>query len=75
MEKTGGYALPEFMVRGNPLWFAIDNIDFIEDTTFGQNTLHGTVVVVWQKEDKDAEKINPPLDIPNKASRVQIEVE
>ena len=36
MEKTGDYSLPEFMVRGKPLWFAIDNKDFIEDTAFGK---------------------------------------
>ena len=75
MEKTGGYSLPEFMVSGKPLWFAIDNKDFIEDTGFGKNILHGTVMVVWQKGDKGAEKINSPIEIPKKASRVRIQVD
>ena len=48
MKETGGFCFPEFVVRGRRIWFAIDNIDFSEDTAFGQNTTHGTVVVIWQ---------------------------
>ena len=41
----------------------------------GKKTLHGTVVVVWQKGDKGAENINSPIEIPKKASRVRIQVD
>ena len=49
MSKTGGFYFPEFVVRGKPLMFAIDNIDFTEDTPFDQNSTHGTVVVIFQE--------------------------
>ena len=45
---------------------SVDNIDFLEDTPYGHSTLHGTLIVVNQKEDKDAEPVNTPLDIPDK---------
>ena len=46
MANTGGYCLPDFIKKDVPLYFAIDNIDFLEDTAYGQNTLHGTIIVV-----------------------------
>ena len=39
------------------LYFAIDNIDFQEDTAYGQNTLHGTIVVVKQAHNEFAEPL------------------
>ena len=66
MTETGGYCLPDFIKKGIPLFFAVDNIDCLEDTPYGQGTLHGTVIVVCQKEDENAELINPPLAIPDK---------
>ena len=83
MGKTGGFCFPEFVVKGKPIWFAIDNIDFTEDTAFGQDSTHGTVIVVWQEEDTEAEKINPPatqhnttpLEVPTTAKDVNADVE
>ena len=54
--------------------FAIDNIDFTEDTPFGQNSTHGTVVVIFQ-EDVEGEKINPPLDIPITSKDINTTIE
>ena len=65
MAETGGYCLPDFVKRGVPLRFAVDNIDFLENTAYGQNTLHGTLLVLFQR-DEDGEEINPPLQIPEK---------
>ena len=64
MKLTGGFCFPEFVIRGKPIMFAIDNIDFTEDTPFGQDTTHGTGVVVCQENDEKGTKINPPLEIP-----------
>ena len=64
----------EFVVRGKPLMFAIDNIDFTEDTPFGQNSTHGTVVVIFQ-EDIEGEKFNPPLDIPITSKDIDTTIE
>ena len=74
MSKTDGFYFPEFVVRGKPLMFAIDNIDFTEDTPFGQNSTHGTVVVIFQ-EDIEGEKINPPLDIPITSKDIDTTIE
>ena len=66
MTETGGYCLPDFVKKGVPIFFAVDNIDFLEDTPYGHGTLHGTIIVLYQEEDEDAEPINPPLAIPDK---------
>lgn len=60
MTDTGRYCLLDFVKKGVPLFFAVDNIDFMEDTPYGQDTLHGTIIVVCQKEDQNAEPTNPP---------------
>lgn len=49
------------------IWFAIDNIDLLEDTPTGQGTFHGTVVVINQQA-VDGEPVNQPLVIPEKLS-------
>ena len=66
MRETPGYCLPDVIKKGITVFFAVDNIDFLEDTPYGQSTLHGTLIVVNQKEKKDAEPVNPPLDITDK---------
>ena len=66
LRDTGGYCLPDFIKKSLTVFFAIDNIDFLEDTPYGQCTLHGCPIVVNQEEDENAELINPPLAIPYK---------
>jgi len=65
MKDAGGFCLPDFVKRGVNIWFAIDNIDLLEDTPTGQETFHGTVIVINQKAD-NGEPINEPLLIPEK---------
>ena len=67
MEDAGGFCLPDFVKRGVNIWFAIDNIDLLEDTPTGQGTFHGTVVVINQRA-VDGEPMNQPLVIPEKLS-------
>ena len=33
MKETVGFCLPDFFKKGNNIWFAIDNIDLLEDWT------------------------------------------
>ena len=73
MQETGGFCLPDFLKKGVPLAWAIDNIDFTEDTPFGQNTFHGAVLVVYQ-EDEEAEPLNKPIEIPDKLIASQINI-
>ena len=48
MKDTGGFCLPDFVKKGKNIWFAIYNIDCLEDTPTGQNTFLGTVIVINQ---------------------------
>ena len=63
MKPTGGFCLPDFVKKGVNVWFAVDNINLSEDTPTGQNTFHGTVIVINQRAEY-GEPINQPLDIP-----------
>ena len=56
MEENGGLFLPPDIVRGRHVFFAIDNIDFAEDTYDGRNTLHGTAMAIYQKCHPDDER-------------------
>ena len=51
MEQNGGVYLPPDIVKGRHVFFAIDNVDFAEDTYDGQRTLHGTAMAIYQKKD------------------------
>ena len=66
IEEAGGFCLPNFIKGGTLVWFALDNIDLLEDTPYGQNTFHGTVIVIFQRETEDGVPMNPPLKIPIK---------
>jgi len=71
MSATGGNCLPQFFRKGRSIFLAVDNIDFLEATCDGQNTLHGTVVVVYQEVTNGGEFINKPLHIPDKVTHVK----
>ena len=51
MEQNGGVYLPPDIVKGRHVFFAIENVDFAEDTYDGQRTLHGTAMAIYQKKD------------------------
>ena len=64
--ETGGFYLPNFLNQGVNIWFAVDNIDLLEDMPTGQNTFHGMVIVLNQCAE-DGEAVNQPLALPPKA--------
>ena len=47
------------------IWFAVDNIDLLEDTPNRQNIFHGTVIVINQRN-VNGEPVNKPLVIPGR---------
>ncbi|XP_068703522.1 uncharacterized protein [Montipora foliosa] len=51
MNQHGGMYLPENFVKNRHVFFAIDNVDFAEDTHDGKHTLHGTAMAIYQKTD------------------------
>ena len=48
--ECNGLYIPPFVVKHKSVFFAIDNVDFPEDTPNGKDTLHGTAIVMYQKE-------------------------
>ena len=56
MEQCGGIYLPPDIVKGRQLFFAIDNVDFAEDTYDGKRTLHGTAMAIYQRTEPDDKK-------------------
>ena len=40
MKSMEGIYQPPWLVNGRFVWFALDNIDFLESTPCGMNTLH-----------------------------------
>ena len=62
--------MPSFVLKGKSVYFAIDNIDFLENTADGQNTLHGTILVINQYKESDSDEtervlVDEPLCIPD----------
>ena len=43
-------------MKGRQLFFAIDNVDFAEDTYDGKRTLHGTAMAIYQRTEPDDKK-------------------
>ena len=50
MITNQGYFVPDDFVKGRFTFFAVDNIDFKEDTPDGKRTFHGTVMVMYQRK-------------------------
>ena len=59
MVQNCGVFIPPDVVPGRRANFAVDNIDFKEDTPDCKRTLHGTAMAVYQK--KDPEDVTPVL--------------
>ena len=49
MEMNGGAYLPPDISLGRFVFFAVDNVDFSEDTPDGKRTLHGTAMTIYQQ--------------------------
>ena len=47
-KNNNGVYLPPWTTQDQFVWFAIDNIDFLEATPSGRNTLHGTAIAMFQ---------------------------
>lgn len=56
MEQEDGLFLPPDIVKGRHVFFAVDNVDFAEDTHDGKCTLHGTAMAIYQKSEPDDKK-------------------
>ena len=50
MEQNDGIFIPPDVVSGRRVFFAVDNVDFAEDTPDGKRTLHGTAMAIFQRK-------------------------
>lgn len=53
--------IPHWVEKNSFTWFGIDNIDFLEATPNGMNTLHGTVIAIFQNASEGCEDEKPLL--------------
>ena len=51
MELNDGLYIPPDLVLGRHVFFAVDNVDFAEDTPDGKNTFHGTAIAIYQRQE------------------------
>ena len=51
-----GVYIPDNLTQNSCLHFAIDNIDFENDTANGKGEFHGTTTVIFQKKNKTKKK-------------------
>ena len=49
MEENNGVYVPPQIMPGSPVYFAVDNCDFRNDTPDGKNEFHGTAQIVYQQ--------------------------
>lgn len=49
MNENNGVFLPPYFVKGRHIFFAIDNVDFLEDTPDGKGTSHVTGLAMYQR--------------------------
>jgi hypothetical protein len=61
IESMGGVYQPPWLVHDMFVWFALDNIDFLESTPCGMNTLHGTATAIYQSASDKSPTI--PIEI------------
>lgn len=73
MREFNGAYLPPFIIRGKSLYFAIDNVDFLEDTPTGKDTLHGTAMVAYQRSVTGETSMVPPLEFHKKGRQIDDE--
>ena len=71
MDAMNGLCLPSWLVENKFTWFALDNIDFLEVTPSGMNTLHGTAIAIYQAKSFDDPPLLPPLEI-NRSSKASM---
>lgn len=66
MDENDGVYLPPDIVMGRHVFFAVDNVDFAEDTPDGRRTFHGTAMAIYQRTDPNDKmpdlKVEPITD-------------
>ena len=65
-------------LKGESVLFAAYNIDFLENTPDGQNTLHDTLIFINQNDvtddDTDFIPVNKPIYIPEYINHINVNI-
>ena len=61
MELNNGLYITPDIVLGRHVFFAVDTVDFAEDTPDGKNTFHGTAMAIYQRQ--EAGDVAPELTV------------
>ena len=61
MELNDGLYIPPDVVLGRHVFFAVDNVDFTEDTPDGKNNVHSTAIAIYQRQ--EAGDVAPELTV------------
>ena len=62
MASMGGVYKPPWLMNDKFVWFALDNIDFLESTPNGMSTLHGTATAVYQTSSDESPNTTLHID-------------
>ena len=63
MHLHSGLCSPTWLVKNTFVWFALDNVDFLESTPSGKNTLNGTAIAIYQCKTPNKEPMLAPLKL------------
>jgi len=68
MTLAQGVYIPPGLKKKRFIFFAVENIDFAEDTVAGKDTLHSTMMTDYQQKDDLADPAVPPLELEDPSS-------
>lgn len=71
MAQNDGVYLPPDIVKGRHVFFAVDNVDFDEDTPDGKRTFHGAAMAIYQKSDPADKEPDLNVDIPDHSRSIR----
>jgi hypothetical protein len=74
MNSMGGIYRPPWLMNDMFVWFALDNIDFLESTPSDMNTLHGTATAVYQTVSHESPSIPIHIDRSSKSQTLEVAV-
>ncbi len=75
MNGSNGYFLPEFVKKGQSIFLVADNVDFLENTPDGQNTLQGTILAINQNNFDVGQNMIQPMVLSETASPLKLQTD
>lgn len=70
MAQNDGVYLPPDIVEGRHVFYAVDNVDFAEDTPDGKRTFHGIAMAIYQRSDPQDKEPDLNVDTPDQSRSI-----